>query len=184
MISVWLCVACAVSAATPCENLKSLPLPNTTITTSELVMAARRFPAHAARGAAPARGWEQPNGARPPSTRWCGCGEPSGAGGPAVAVDAEAPAARRQHGHFCRIVAFETVSITSMWSLGCRPQINGTRNSRLKERWLGGSIQGFGDMQNAIRAVTHRGTDTGHTMATLIYSGHPDRSSILAIAHP
>ena len=42
------------AAATPCENLKAISLPNATITTSQLVMAGSPFPGGGGRGGAPA----------------------------------------------------------------------------------------------------------------------------------
>ena len=43
--SLALLVLGAAAAATPCESLKTLPLPNTTITSSELVKTGSPFPA-------------------------------------------------------------------------------------------------------------------------------------------
>ncbi|HLQ76880.1 MAG TPA: tannase/feruloyl esterase family alpha/beta hydrolase, partial [Terriglobia bacterium] len=186
--SLALVVLGAVTAATPCENLKTLSLPNTTITSSELVKSGSPFPgarggggasagarggaapgapAEGAATAAPQRGGGQ---AAPPAGAPVGGG---GRGGPAAAPPIT-PA------DFCRIVAVLKPSSDSninveVW-LPAADKWNQKFQAEGNGGWAG-SIQGFGDMQTAVRAgYATAGTDTGHNVSSGSFAlGHPEQ---------
>src|SRR5678809_1801675 len=137
--SLALVVLGAVTAATPCESLKTLPLPNSTITSSELVKAGSPFPAPppAARGGGAAGG--APATAAPAAGR----------GGRGAAPPAITPM------DFCRVVAVLTPSSDShinveVW-LPMADKWNGKFQAEGNGGWAG-SIQGLPAMQTAIRA--------------------------------
>lgn len=174
MIStIALLVLGAATAATPCESLKTVSLPNTTITTAELVMAGSPFPG--ARGG-PGGG---PGGGAPalPAQRGGGTGAPpAGAGGRGGA----APAPATTPFNFCRIVAVLKPSSDSninmeLW-LPAAENWNGKFQVEGNGGWAG-SIQGLGDMQTAIRAgYAAAANDTGHTVASGSFAlGHPEQ---------
>jgi feruloyl esterase len=161
-----------VMAAT-CESLRSISIPNVTITTAELVKPAApatgRGGARAggAPAAAPAQGAPAPGAA--PAAR--GGGAPAAAGG----------AAQPPLPEYCRVV------------LVLKPSSDSNINSEL---WLptnwngrfmatgnggfGGSIQGFNEMRNALRlGYATAGNDTGHSAADgpngMFALGHPEK---------
>ena len=170
--SLALVVLGAVTAATPCENLKTLSLPNTTITTSELVKAGSPFPGGGARGggggaAAPARGG---GGAAPTAPAPAGGGGGRGGGGAAAGTPVD----------FCRIVAVLKPSSDSninveVW-MPAADKWNGKFQAEGNGGWAG-SIQGFAQMQTAVRAgYATAGTDTGHTGGNGSFAvGHPEQ---------
>src|SRR3954471_14366387 len=154
--SLALLVLGAAAAATPCENLKTLPLPNTTITSSELVKTGSPFPAPPA---APRGGG--------------GAGAPAGARGRGGAP-ATTPV------DFCRVVAVLTPSSDShinveIW-LPSADKWNGKFQAEGNGGWAG-SIQGLPAMQTAIRAgYATAGSDTGHSVGNGSFAiGHPEQ---------
>ena len=162
--SLALVVLGAVTAATPCESLKTLPLPNSTITSSELVKAGSPFPAPppAARGGGAAGG--APATAAPAAGR----------GGRGAAPPAITPM------DFCRVVAVLTPSSDShinveVW-LPTADKWNGKFQAEGNGGWAG-SIQGLPAMQTAIRAgYATAGSDTGHTGGNGAFViGHPEQ---------
>src|SRR5438094_7014448 len=111
MISAFV-LASAVYAATPCESLKSLNLPDTTITASELIPAGPYTPAPAGppggpvagRGPAPAAGAPEGRGARGGAAQ--ADGGRGGRGGAAAAPPLMLPAR-------CRVAATLKPSLDS-----------------------------------------------------------------------
>jgi len=176
--SLALVVLGTMVAAAPCENLKTLSLPNTTITTSQLVMAGSPFPGGGGRGGAAAAG----RGAAP---------APDGAGAPDAAPAANATGRGGRGGgapaapaitpvNFCRIVAVLKPSADSninveVWMPEAE-KWNGKFQAEGNGGWAG-SIQGFAAMQTAVRAgYATAGTDTGHTVGNGSFTvGHPEQ---------
>jgi feruloyl esterase len=159
-------LAAAAAGATPCESLRTVSLPQTTIVTAATVEAGPFVqPAAAppaARGAAPA-------------------GVPAAGRGAAPAGRGGAPAAQSIPRH-CRV------------TMVLRPSSDSNINSELwmpTENWNGklmmmgnggfaGSIQGYGDMQVALRlGYAAAATDTGHNAADgpngMFALGHPEK---------
>ena len=181
--SLALVVLGAVTAATPCENLKTLSLPNTTITSSELVKSGSPFPGArgGAGGGGAAAGGRGSAAPALPAQRGGGqagaaAGAPAGGGGRggAPAAPATTPV------DFCRVVAVLKPSSDSninveVW-LPAADKWNQKFQAEGNGGWAG-SIQGFGDMQTAIRAgYATAGTDTGHTVASGSFAiGHPEQ---------
>src|SRR6185503_16388854 len=147
-------LATAVAGATPCESLRTVSLPQTTIVTADTVEAGPFVQSGApGRGATPAGG----RGAAPAGAAAAGRGAaPAGRGG--------APAAQSIPRH-CRV------------TMVLKPSSDSNINSELwmpTENWNGklmmmgnggfaGSIQGYGDMQVALRlGYAAAATDTGH----------------------
>src|SRR5262245_17440174 len=124
--SLSVAMLAAAIAATPCENLKSLSLPTTTITSSEMVAAGAPLPAAQRGGAAPQAGG--------------GGGAPqAGAGRGGAQAAAPLPA-------FCRIVAVLKPSTDSeinveVW-LPAKENWNGKFQAVGNGGWAG-SIQGL-----------------------------------------
>lgn len=166
--SLALVILGAAAAATPCESLKTLPLPNTTITSSEIVKTGSPFPAP------------------PPAPRGGGGG--GAAGAPAGALPAATAGGRGGRGgapattpvDFCRVVAVLTPSSDShinveIW-LPTADKWNGKFQAEGNGGWAG-SIQGLPAMQTAIRAgYATAGSDTGHTGGNGSFAvGHPEQ---------
>jgi feruloyl esterase len=174
--SLALVVLGTMAAATPCENLKTLSLPNTTITTSQLVMAGSPFPGARGGAGGPGRGAAPaPDGAPAPDAPATGApaGARGGRGG-APAAPATTPV------NFCRIVAVLKPSSDSninveVWMPEAE-KWNGKFQAEGNGGWAG-SIQGFAAMQTAIRAgYATAGTDTGHTVGNGSFTvGHPEQ---------
>ena len=153
-------LAAAAAGATPCESLRTVSLPQTTIVTADTVEAGPFVqPAAAGRGAAPAA-------AAAPAGRGAAPG---------------APAAQSIPRH-CRV------------TMVLKPSADSNINSELwmpTENWNGklmmmgnggfaGSIQGYGDMQVALRlGYAAAATDTGHNAADgpngMFALGHPEK---------
>jgi len=159
------CVVLASSAsAATCESLRSVSIPNVTITTAEVVM--------------------------PAATTSRGGGGARGAGAPAAAAPAQgAPNAPRAGGaagpplpEYCRVV------------LVLKPSSDSNINSELwlpTTTWngkfmavgnggFGGSIKGLNEMRNVIRlGYATAGNDTGHSAADgpsgMFALGHPEK---------
>src|SRR6266704_3953263 len=148
--------------ATPCESLRSLSTPQATIASAEFVQAGPSVQPGAARGAAPAAG----RGAAAPTGR----GAPGGA-----------PASPSLPRH-CRV------------TMVLKPSADSNINVELwmpAENWNGrfmavgnggfaGSIQGYADMQVALRlGYATAGTDTGHSATDgpngMFGLGHPEK---------
>jgi len=162
-------LATAVSA-TPCESLRSVSLPQATIVSADLVEAGPFVqrgaapPAAAGRGAAPAGAGR-------------GAAAPAAGRGGAPAAPAAAPLPKH-----CRI------------TMVLKPSADSNINSELwmpADNWNGklmvvgnggfaGSIQGYGDMQVALRlGYATAATDTGHNAADgpngMFGLGHPEK---------
>ena len=162
-------LATAVSA-TPCESLRSVSLPQATIVSADLVEAGPFVqrgaapPAAAGRGAAPAGAGR-------------GTAAPAAGRGGAPAAPAAAPLPKH-----CRI------------TMVLKPSADSNINSELwmpADNWNGklmvvgnggfaGSIQGYGDMQVALRlGYATAATDTGHNAADgpngMFGLGHPEK---------
>jgi feruloyl esterase len=157
----------AVTAATPCENLKTISLPNTVISSSVLVTAGSPFPAPlpAARG-----------GGAPPAA----AGAPAGGGGRGGGRGGAAPAPAITPVDFCRIVAVLKPSTDSNINIEVWLPAADKWNEKFQAEGNGGwagSIQGLGAMQTAVRAgYATAGTDTGHTVASGSFAvGHPEQ---------
>jgi feruloyl esterase len=149
-------LASAAAGTTPCESLKSLSTPQAVIESAEFVQAGPFVPPGAGRGAAPA----------------------AAAGRGAAPGAAAAPSLPRH----CRVV------------LVLKPSSDSKIGAELwmpAENWNGkfmmmgnggfaGSIQGYGDMQEALRlGYATAGSDAGHTAAEgpngMFALGHPEK---------
>jgi len=158
----------AAMAATPCEGLKAVSLPNTTITTAEFVAEGPQ---------APARGGGGPAAAAPPA------GAPAaapnrGGGGRGAAPPVVVPA-------HCRIVAVLKPSSDSLINMELwlppADKWNGKFQAVGNGGWAG-SIQGLtgnggGPMVAALRAgYATAGNDTGHEGGNGTFGiGHPEK---------
>ena len=158
----------AAAGATPCESLRTVSLSQATIVTADIVEAGPFVqPAAAGRGAAPAgapRG--RPAGAAQVGAR---CGAPG------------APAAQSIPRH-CRVtmVLKPSSDSKSTPSSGCRPRTGTASCMMMGNGGFAGSIQGYGDMQVALRlGYAPPATDTGHTAADgpngMFALGHPEK---------
>jgi feruloyl esterase len=169
----FLIVASAVSA-TPCDSLRSVPLPQASIATVEMVEAGPFVQLGAAgRGGAVAAG--EGRGAAPAA---------GGRGGAAAGGRGGAPgtAAAQSIPRHCRV------------TMVLKPSSDSNINSELwmpADNWNGkllvvgnggfaGSIQGYGDMQVALRlGYATAATDTGHSAADgpngMFALGHPEK---------
>ena len=165
-------VMAAALAATPCEGLKAVPLPNITITSAELVPEGPYQPAGGARGAAPGgapRG-DAGRGAQAPARGDAGAPRGGRGGAPAAPLPAH-----------CRVVAVLKPSSDSeinmeLW-LPPADKWNGKFEAVGNGGWAG-SIQGLtGAMQPALRAgYATAGNDTGHQGAVGTFAlGHPEK---------
>lgn len=158
MIGPLTLVMAAAVAATPCEALKSISLPNTTITLSEFVPEGPAQPAGGARGA---------RGAAPAAAANAGG---RGGGAPAQILPAR-----------CRVVAVLKPSSDShinmeLW-LPPADKWNGKFQAVGNGGWAG-SIQGLtGAMPAALRAgYATAGNDTGHEGGNGVFAlGHPEK---------
>ena len=99
LIPIW--IVAAASAQTPCERLKSLPLPNTTVTAAESVAAGSGRPAHCRVAAilAPTSDSHIEMEVWLPSTGWNGKFQAVGNGGWAGSISLPAMAAALQEGY-------------------------------------------------------------------------------------
>jgi feruloyl esterase len=157
----------ATMAATPCDGLKSISLPNTTITSSEFVPEGPQQPAGGARGQAPAG--QPPSGAPPTAAGNRGGGGARGGGPPQIL-----PA-------HCRVIAVLKPSRDSfinmqLW-LPPADKWNGKFQAVGNGGWAG-SIQGLnGAMPAALRAgYATAGNDTGHEGGNGTFAlGHPEK---------
>jgi feruloyl esterase len=143
-----------LSAATACENLKTISLPNTTITSAESVAAGAFTPAPPANG----------RGAR------------GGGRGPAVNVYADVPA-------FCRVTATLTPSADSDIKMELWMPATGW-NGKYQTGGNGGYAGNIAQNQLATavkRGYAMATTDTGHTGGAASMVGHPEK--MLDFAH-
>src|SRR5512134_115546 len=149
--TLTIAVMAATMAATPCEALKAISLPNTTITTSEFVP---EGPQQAPGGAA--RGGGAPAGAPQAAAGNRGGGGGRGGGGQAQVLPAH-----------CRVVAVLRPSSDSLINMQLwlppADKWNGKFQAVGNGGWAG-SIQGLnGAMPAALRAgYATAGNDTGH----------------------
>src|SRR5688572_22840409 len=173
--SLTLTILATAFAATPCENLKSLSLPTTTITSSEMVAAGAPIPgAQRGGGGAAGSAREQAPAGAPPATPPAQPAPQAAAGRGAAAPPAPLPA-------FCRIVAVLKPSSDSeinveIW-LPTKENWNGKFQAVGNGGWAG-SIQGLtAAMPAALRlGYATAGTDTGHIGANGAFSlGHPEK---------
>jgi feruloyl esterase len=174
--SLTFAVMAATMAATPCEGLKSLSLPNTTITTAEFVPEGPQQPAGRGGGpaaAAPrgdgARGQAQAPGAPGGAPRGDGARGGRGGGQPAIL-----PA-------HCRVVAILKPSSDSLINMELWLPPADKWNRKFEAVGNGGwagSIQGLPTaMPAALRAgYATAGNDTGHEGANGTFAlGHPEK---------
>ena len=156
-------LATAAAGTTPCESLKSLSTPQAVVETAEFVQAGPFVPPGAeGRGAATA-----------------GRGAPAAGRG---AAPAGAPAAAPSLPRHCRVVL--TLKPSSDSKIGAELWMP-AENWNGKFMMMGnggfaGSIQGYGDMQAALRlGYAAAGSDAGHTAAEgpngMFALGHPEK---------
>ncbi len=171
-------LASFASAAT-CESLRSITVPNVTITTAELVTppapAAGRAGGGARAGgaaAAPAAA----GAAQAPGGRTGGAPAPAARGGGAPGGAAQAPLPE-----YCRVVmVLKPSSDSNINSELWLPTNWNGRFMATGNGGFGGSIQGFNEMRNAVRlGYATAGNDTGHSAADgpngMFALGHPEK---------
>jgi feruloyl esterase len=157
-----------IAAATPCDSLKSLTLPNTTLESVELVAAG---PFRAPGGPGVDRGGPAPGGAVPGGARGRGEGAPQGARG------GNAPAAPIVPEH-CRIAGFLTPSADSHIAMEVwlpSKDWNGKFQMVGNGGWAG--VISYSAMASAVQeGYATASTDTGHTGGNAAFAiGHPDK---------
>ncbi|HET9215488.1 MAG TPA: tannase/feruloyl esterase family alpha/beta hydrolase [Terriglobia bacterium] len=172
-------MAAATVAATPCEGLKAISLPNTTITSSEFVPEGPQQPAGGARGGGGGNRGDGARGGEPAATATGQQAPARGDGGAAGGGRGGGPPAILPA--HCRVVAVlkpsaDSVINMQLW-LPPADKWNGKFQAVGNGGWAG-SIQGLTTaMPAALRAgYATAGNDTGHEGANGTFAlGHPEK---------